>query len=70
MKRVRLAISDGGHVCDVAIPPMMKMPEVIMLGERCFAFHEMLPVPEDQCVAKYREVFAYWVPPDVEPEGK
>lgn len=49
------------------------MPEVIVWGQRFFAFHAMLPEREDRCTAEYREVFAYFVPPDgYEPdlEGK
>jgi hypothetical protein len=65
MMRIRLAISDGGYVADVTIPPFQKMPEVVVWGERFFAFHVMLTEPEDICAAEYREVFAYFIPPEV-----
>jgi hypothetical protein len=66
MMIVRLAVHDGGHVADVSIPPFQKMPEVIVWGQRFFAFHAMLTEPEDSCAAEYREVFAYFVPPDID----
>lgn len=70
MTIVRLAIHDGGYVADVSIPPFQKMPEVIVWGDRHFAFHAMLTEPEDHCAAEYREVFAYFIPPDIENEEK
>jgi hypothetical protein len=65
MRKIRLAISDGGHVADVSVPEFLKMPEVVIWGDRFFGFHEMLPEPEDECVAEYREVFAYFIIPEV-----
>jgi hypothetical protein len=72
MKTVRLAISTGEHVADVAIPPFKIGPEVIIWGMRTFVFHHLITdsSPEDSCTSEYREVFAYFVPPDIEPEEK
>ena len=70
MIAIRLAARDGGHVCDVIIPPFQKLPEVLVWGERFFTFHTKLDDPEELCVAEYREAFAYCVPPiDYEPDG-
>lgn len=64
MIRIRLAIHDGGHVSDVTIPPFQKLPEVLVWGERFFAFHHMIEEAEDVCKAEYREVFAHWILPE------
>lgn len=65
MIKIRLAIYDGGHVSDAIIPPFQKLPEVVVWGERFFAFHHVIEEAEDECRAEYREVFAYWIPPEL-----
>lgn len=65
MIKVRLAIADGGYVADISIPLFQKLPEVIVWGSRTFGFHVLLTEPEDECVAEFREVFAYHAPPEI-----
>ncbi len=63
MMQIRLAIRDGGHVADVLIPTFKSLPDVVVWGERFFVFHHDLKADGENCVAEYREVFAYWIPP-------
>lgn len=75
MIRIRLAIDNGDHVMDVTIPPFQKLPEVVIWGQRFFAFHHVISEAEDACKAEFREVFAYWIPtgeiePDFDIEGR
>lgn len=70
MMKIRLALPAGEHVVDVAIPQFQKLPDVIVLDERHFAFHAALRETEDDCAAEYREVFAYYIPPNIESEEK
>jgi hypothetical protein len=62
MLTVRLAVRDGGHVADLQIPPFVTLPEVLIWGQRVFAFHAERASGEDPAIAEYREVFFYWVP--------
>jgi hypothetical protein len=69
MIMIRLAIRDGGFVGNVFIPPFVKLPEVLVWGARMFAFHADLKVDGEPCVAEYREIFAYFIPPgEYEPD--
>jgi len=63
MMQIRLAVRDGGHVADVSIPPFKSLPEVVVWGERFFAFHHDLKADGENCAAEYREVFVFWIPP-------
>ncbi len=62
MMQIRLTIRDGGHVADVSILPFKTLPEVVVWGDRFFAFHHELKADGENCVAEYREVFAYLIP--------
>lgn len=68
MIKVRLAIRDGGHVANVSIPPFVKLPEVLVWGQRMFAFHSELKADGEPCSVEYREIFAFWIPPALEPD--
>jgi hypothetical protein len=62
MIQIRLAVRDGGHVADVTIPPFQGFPDVVVWGQRFFAFHHEMKEDGDPCRAEYREIFAYWIP--------
>lgn len=63
MRKIRLAVREGGHVADVWVPPFVSMPEVVLWGQRIFTLHGELKADGEACSHEYREVFAYWVPP-------
>lgn len=72
MTVIRLAESRGEHVADIAIPDFNLGPEAVIWGSRAFVFHHLITDagPEERCTSEYREVFAYWVPPDIQSEEK
>jgi hypothetical protein len=65
MITVRLATRTGAHVVEVTIPPFQLLPEVVMWGQRLFGLHAQLEVTDDPCLAEYREVFCFVIPPAV-----
>jgi hypothetical protein len=58
MLEVQLVTSDGGFVGNFQIPPLQKLPEVIIWGSRVFHLDEPDKTP------LYREVFAYTIVTD------
>lgn len=55
MPTVKLYTSDGHFVTEESFLPYVKLPEVVVWGQRFFVWRE-----DHQ---QYREAFAHWIPP-------